>query len=71
MGTLNKLLNLLIKFVFILVGLAAALIPTVYIFGHEPLVRQQWNNSLERFSGRQVQVQLLASHSLANVYLRT
>lgn len=34
MGTLNKLLNLFIKFVFILVGLAAALIPTVYIFSH-------------------------------------
>lgn len=34
MGTLNKLLNLFIKFVFILVGLAAALIPTVYIFAH-------------------------------------
>lgn len=70
MGTLNKLLNLFIKFVFIIVGLAAALVPTVYIFGHEPLLKQQSSTHLERFSGRQAQVQLLGSQRLGNVFLR-
>jgi hypothetical protein len=70
MGTLNKVLNGFIKFVFIVVGLLVAVVPIVYIYGHESVYRQEWSSGLERFSGRAGQVEQLATHKLSNVYLR-
>ena len=70
MGTLNKVLNALIKFLFIIAGLAIALLPLVYIYGHEQVSRQQWTPALQKFTGRQEQVERAKGESLGNVYLR-
>jgi hypothetical protein len=70
MGTLNKILNALIRFLFIIAGLAVALLPLVYIYGHEQTARQQWTPALQKFSGRQGQVERARAASLGNVYLR-
>lgn len=71
MGILNKLINGFIKFAFVIIGLAIAVVPAIYIYGHESSAPQVWNDSLAQFDARASQVQLVKNQQVSNIFLRS
>lgn len=70
MGILNKLINGFIKFAFVIIGLSIAVVPAIYIYGHESSAPQVWNDSLAQFDTRASQVQLVKNQPVSNIFLR-
>nr|BAJ98960.1 predicted protein [Hordeum vulgare subsp. vulgare] len=70
MGKFNKILNGLIKALVVVVGLAIAVVPVIYIFAHEPQTTLPWREELGKFADRTDQLALLSLSPISNFYLR-
>jgi hypothetical protein len=48
----NKLMDFLTKFGIVVVAFTVAIIPIVFLLGHETLHQQPWNESMAQHSNR-------------------
>lgn len=70
MNKLNKLTDWMLKFGIILLAFAGALIPIIFLLGHETLHQQPWDDSLAQHSARSSEVQVAKTLEVSNIYLK-
>ena len=68
--SLNKVINLALKGALAVTLLGIALIPLIYISGHECLHSQRWSDDLEFHSPREAQIDSVVASPITNLYLR-
>ena len=52
MNKLNKVTDFLLKFGIVALAFAVALIPVIFLLGHETLHQQPWDDSMAQHSAR-------------------
>ena len=67
---LNKLTDFLTKFGIVSLAFAVALIPVIFLLGHETLHQQPWNDSLAQHSGRTSDVEAAKALEVSNIFLK-
>ena len=70
MNKLNKATDFLFKFGIILIAFAVALIPVVFLLGHETLHQQPWNDSMSQHSARKADIDSAKALEVSNIYLK-
>ena len=67
---LNRLTDFLLKFGVLALAFSVALIPVIFLLGHENLHQQTWNDSMAGHTQRGSELTSVKGLRVSNVYLR-
>jgi len=67
---LNKLIDFLTKFGIVSLAFVVALVPVIFLLGHETLHQQPWNDSMAQHSDRTSDVETAKALEVSNIFLK-
>lgn len=68
LSKLNKFVDIGVKITVLIVAFSVALFPIAFIFGHETLHQQQWNESFDELALRKADIEEAKALDISNIH---